>query len=232
MGDGHITREPILNFEMNIDGRCAEGESKINLIVLPRDTGDRGVIVEKIERRDFLRKAALGAAGVAAVATFPSLIAAARPQSNREPQDHEGEDSKRFRFVVAMAADGTSDVLIIDGAGRFGKKHVKGGGSFTHFRATAGLPIVAFGRWKAKKFVGFTENGTFGAHISGILDLEIEVKPKGGHTLKGVQMEVVCNLPGLETGLAEKVKVGGGDLPLTFDTPVLAATAFTGKLDD
>ena len=92
-------------------------------------------------------------------------------------------------------------------------------GVFDHFRfiPPPPFPVVGTGTWKAKKFVSFTlapvhppsnPEGRHGVLQAGILKMTADFHPQGGGRVKGVALEVVCNLgpagannPGKEEGV-------------------------------
>ncbi len=113
--------------------------------------------MKSFTRRGFLKTTAVG---TAAIAVLPSFAQSARA---------EGDLANQFTFIAAAKAAGGMDVVLLDGGGFWGGGDVKGQGGFTHFSSFP-TSVIAFGRWKAKKFVGFTPAGSRGDHFGGSSD--------------------------------------------------------------
>jgi hypothetical protein len=100
--------------------------------------------------------------------------------------------------------------MALNGDGKFGPKHVEGGGTFVLFNdAPDGTPkpILGFGRWKAKKFVSYTNvAGSYGPIIASILELEVDliIEFPAPEVVPGT-LRLVCNVDpaGLTTGEPE-----------------------------
>ncbi len=173
-----------------------------------------------MKRREFLKKTGMASA---ALATLPTLI---NTLSNATPAFAD-DNQTNFHFVAVSIADPT-DLVILNGDGKFGPSNVNGGGSFTHFNPTGfpPFPIVASGTWKARRLVSFTPVGTYGADESGTLVIDVDLIPASGIKIPGT-ITVNCNIPpgGLSTGSPEGVTlvVDG----LTFVPTGTGATVFT-----
>jgi hypothetical protein len=152
--------------------------------------------------------------------------------------DDEGAQTT-FTFAVASQAKAGTTVhrVFLNGNGKFSKAQVKGGGKFTHFivAATPPFPIVDQGAWKARRLLSFTPTKppTYGAHAAGILQMKVDLIPDGKPKIKGVIMEVACNIGagGLQTGEDEGVTLDKLD-GLTFVPFGQGITFFSPGADD
>jgi hypothetical protein len=124
----------------------------------------------------------------------------------------QNKGTAQFFFAVNSGGGNTADRINLNGAGDFGVGVVNGGGTFTRLTptGTAPFPIVSSGTWRAKKFLSFSETpgSPYGQIISGILTMEVELRPFGKVPLTAT-MAVICNSPGggLITGEDEGVKL-------------------------
>ncbi len=122
------------------------------------------------------------------------------------------DDDTRYFFEVVSGDGNTTDRVNLSGAGTFAISSVTGGGSFTRFTptGTAPFPIVDSGTWTARSFVSFTQTpgSPYGQGISGILTMQVELRPAGKQPVAAT-MQVVCNLgaAALDTGEEEGVKL-------------------------
>jgi hypothetical protein len=108
-----------------------------------------------MKRREFIKKAGLSSA---ALASLP--VAAGGLTSPAWADDDEGT---WFRFVVVSITPTGSDLVAINGAGKFGDSSIQGRGSFTHWVPTGSppFPIFAAGYWRATNLIGFASYGLF-----------------------------------------------------------------------
>ena len=162
-----------------------------------------------MNRRKFLKQAAVTSV---ALGSFEALGGSALADDGR----------KRYHFLV-LSRDGHGqgpEGVIISGEGAFGSGRVNGGGVFDHFKfmPPAPFPVVGTGTWKAKKFVSFTlapihpasnPEGRHGVFQGGTLTLMADFFPQGHAPVRGVELEVACNLgpAGAQTGKEEGVIV-------------------------
>ncbi len=190
--------------------------------------------MRKYGRRDFLRTAAAGAAGIA---VLPSLAGLARADEGDEDADGE----RQFSIAVATRAGDTADAIILDGGGSFDDEEVDAEGGFTHFQfmGSPPLPVVAHGSWKATRLVKFTQFGsTYGSYMAGILDLLVDLHVANGLLIEGASMKVVSNLrqtAGIFTGVdptGVRLSVPMSSGTLNFDKPLLGGTLFSAKSED
>jgi hypothetical protein len=176
-----------------------------------------------MNRRKFLTKAGVGSLALAALPALATPALADDGQTN-------------FHFMTvshAATIAGVQHFLIMAGDGHFSSSQVVGNGAFTHYNNAAPVPkpVLAFGSWKAKRFISFDLVGTYGAQASGILEMEIHLVPKGGSVIPAT-LEVICNVgaAGLFTGEEEGIVLTipgapfGSFMPLV---PALGLTTFT-----
>jgi hypothetical protein len=152
-------------------------------------------VSKRIDRRTFVKTAAAGSVAAAALPLLGTSIALAR-----EGDDDDG-GSRIYIFVsFSQAPTQTSSPKMprigMQGAGTFWPtaRRVNGGGSYTLFdnAATTPKPLLATGRWKARKFVSYTTMGlaSYGTIQPGILVMTADVDRIG----KGLTITVVCNV--------------------------------------
>src|SRR5919197_2231137 len=179
-----------------------------------------------IERRELLKRAGLGSAALAA---FPALGGVARPDDDDERQ------GRRFYFQALSGQAATisgGESIVMSGCGSFGDHGARGGGEFVHFDGTK-IPspnFIATGSWRATRFVSFTEIGTWGVGVSGILEMKIKLIPCDRPVIRGASLVVVCNIgpAGLTTGRPEGfVLTVPGVKPFSPFHPELGLTFFT-----
>jgi hypothetical protein len=146
-------------------------------------------------------------------------------------------EQAQFFFAVNSGGGNTSDRVNLNGAGSFGIGFVKGSGTFTRLTPTGSppFPLVNFGTWRATRFLSFAETpgSPYGQVISGILSMEVELRPMGSTPFPAT-MEVICNAAGgaLLTGEDEGVKLTLSD-GTTFGPIGQGQTIFgPGNLED
>jgi hypothetical protein len=119
----------------------------------------------------------------------------------------------KFFFAVNSGGGNTADRINLNGAGTFGIDFATGGGTFQRLTpaATPPFPLVNWGTWKATRFLSFSETpgSPYGQILSGVLKMEVELRPLDGQPRVTATMEVICNTPGggLFTGEDEGVKL-------------------------
>jgi hypothetical protein len=126
----------------------------------------------------------------------------------------DADDQPRYYFVVVNKGGDANpnERIVLTGAGNFGIGQVMGGGSFTRYTQTETppFPILSSGTWRPTGFLSFSETpgSPYGQTISGILSMEVEMRPVG-NTPFAATMEVICNVPqkALFTGEDEGVKL-------------------------
>jgi hypothetical protein len=176
-----------------------------------------------MKRREFIKKAGLSSA---ALASLP--VAAGGLTSPAWADDGEGT---WFRFAVVSITPTGSDLVAINGAGKFDDSSIHGRGSFTHWVPTGSppFPIVAAGYWRATSLGGFASNGVYGTLESGILELGATFRTTiPGPARLPAEMRVVCNVgPGaLLTGEHEGVHIHVAGFEFEPLEPELGLTIF------
>jgi hypothetical protein len=139
-----------------------------------------------MNRRDLLKNVGVGSAAVAAAPIVGNILATAAVA---------GEGGTGFHFV-SVAAASASEVLAMQGDGRFNHEEVEGGGRFVHFHGAA----VISGTWKARKLRSFVDAADFdpnGQFSGGTLVLDIQLRPIG-HPRVDAMLTIQCNPPGVE----------------------------------
>lgn len=136
-------------------------------------------------------------------------------------------------FTVVAAAAGP-DRIVLTGDGKFNSNQVVANGTFLHFLdgGTPPLAIVGAGTWKARRLTSFTQTGTYGPGISGILLMEVDLVPSAGGGIVPATMQVVCNIPpgGLFTGSPEGVTLEILASGATFN-PLAGNTFFSAGVE-
>jgi hypothetical protein len=121
--------------------------------------------LNKINRRDFLKKAVVGSA---AVALLPSFVSSLTPIARAVAVPNGPSNPMTFQFVAisqAQTVNGVEHRIAMGGNGLVTPGNVAAGGSFTHYD-NAGLKdpktILQSGDWKATDLVSFNLIGTWG----------------------------------------------------------------------
>lgn len=181
-----------------------------------------------MDRREFLKKAGIGSVALASLAAVPALVRTLAETALAAGQTN-------FVLITATSRVGGSDLIILNGAGKFNKAQVEGGGSFTHFDAVGSppFPILGSGTWKAKRLVSFTPTSpaTYGGHAGGVLEMDVHLVPTVGSVIPAT-LKVVCNIPpgAMDTGQPEGTVLTIPALSATFGPsgPVAATLFSTG----
>lgn len=151
-----------------------------------------------MQRRQFFKQAGLGSVGLLLASKLAENVAVA------------AEPKTSFTLIANVLRVGGTDRILASGSGSFGSA-VQGGGSFTHFQPTSAgtpFPILGFGSWTADTFMSFTPTSPpdYGAHIAGVLEIDVTLLPEGGSPIPAT-MKVVCNIGAgnLSTGQPEGI---------------------------
>src|SRR5712692_7203938 len=90
----------------------------------------------QVDRRDLLKKAGMGSAALAAIPAIGNGLATVALADGAEG----------FHFVcVSVASSTETEILAMQGDGRFNEKEADGGGRFVHFHGSTTIS----GSWKA-----------------------------------------------------------------------------------
>ncbi len=142
-----------------------------------------------MNRQQFLKKAGLGSAALAAFPVVADVALAA-------------DGGTGFHFISlgkASTVGGVFHRLLMGGDGKITPSNVVGNGMFVHFDGNPALPtpkpILGTGNWKAKRLIDFDLAGTFGAQGAGIVEMEVVLVPEGEPKVDAI-LEVVCNSGG------------------------------------
>jgi hypothetical protein len=161
-------------------------------------------LLNRISRREFLKKAAVGAAAAALLPSFVSNLAPiARAASQPEPVT--------FQFAAVSKAppvEGVEHRIAMSGNGLVTPGNVAAGGSFTHYD-NSGLKdpktILQSGEWKATDLVDFNLIGTWGngPFSAGTVEMDVNLNRQFPSELViPARLKVIANLgsAGLTTG--------------------------------
>jgi hypothetical protein len=186
-----------------------------------------------IKRKEFLKRAGVGAVVVASAPTFADVAWA---------HDDDDDDRRRFYFQAASgqaSALNLGETILMSGCGSFRESSVRGGGEFVHFdgRKIPSPDFIATGTWKARRVLSFQEIGTWGVAVAGILEMRINLIPCEGRAIRGATLEVVCNLgpAGLVTSPFQQegfTLTVPGLAPFRAFTPNVGLTFFTRRCEE
>ncbi len=181
--------------------------------------------MNRINRRDFLKKAALGSAAAALLPSFiTSLTPSTRAAVESEPMTfHFMAISKALPLLgvehrMAMSGNG----LVTPGSG------VAAGGSFTHYD-NAGLKdpktILEAGDWKATDLQGFNLIGTWGngPFSAGIVEMDVNLNLQvPSQLVVPATLKLISNIgsAGLTTGKPEGFTLTIPNVPYGPFTPL------------
>jgi hypothetical protein len=181
-----------------------------------------------MNRRKFLRTAALGSAALGALPTLANSLTTPA---------WAGHNQTNFDFVsnsFAATIDGVVNRMLMNGNGKVTPSQVGGGGSFVHFDSAPAAPIpkpiLASGTWKAKQLLSFELIGTYGSVAAGIVEMEIHlVVDFPSPAVIPATLEIVCNLgiAGLVTGEEEGFILTIPDAPFGPFMPVTPPAGIT-----
>ncbi len=176
-------------------------------------------LISGTSRREFLKKAGMGSAALAALPVLGDLLATPALASGQVGFN-----------LVAASLNGTERVILA-GDGLMTDSEATGGGTFVHFDVGTGVPIVkATGVWKAKRLISFSTvgNAPFGLATSGKAVMDIDLIPANNQRV-AASLTIYCDLPGRPAGGDEGfiltvegktfTQAGVGASLFTFGTP-------------
>lgn len=142
-----------------------------------------------MKRREFLKKAAIGTAGLA---TLPALgnIPTARAQT---------EAQMNFHFVCISLAGTVANVLhqiLMTGDGQI-QPNFEGGGFYYHTDAASPVPrtLLGSGTWEAVRLVSWNPIGNYGVAFAGVLEMEVNLLQQiPSAAVIPAKLKVVCDL--------------------------------------
>jgi hypothetical protein len=146
---------------------------------------DRKRLASKSSRREFLKKAGMGSATLAALPVLGDLLATPALASSR------------VGFHLTAASLNGTERVIMAGNGQMTDAEATGGGTFVHFDVSSGAPVViATGVWKANRLNSFTTVGTpLGLATAGIAHMDIDLIPANNLRV-AASLAIFCDLPG------------------------------------
>ena len=150
--------------------------------------------LSSMNRRRFLERAGVGALALGSLPMLAETLATGA---------YADDETTGFIFAgasVGPAIDGVLHFLVMDGAGMITPSHAEGGGAFNHVNnaATAPFPkpIIAQGKWLAKRLISFDVIGKYGLFTSGVLTMDVElVRELPSRLVVPATLEIVCNIP-------------------------------------
>ena len=148
---------------------------------------ERQRLTSRTSRREFLKKAGIGSAAIAALPALGDLLATPVLASDRIG----------FHLVAASKNAAGTERVIMAGDGLLTDSEATGGGTFVHFSISTGVPvIIATGTWKANRLNSFTRVGTpLGLGSSGVADMDIDLIPANNERVEA-RLKIFCDLPG------------------------------------
>jgi hypothetical protein len=154
---------------------------------------DKQRVPSRSSRREFLKKAGVGSAALAALPALGDLLAT--------PALASGQVS--FNLVCASAMG--AERMILAGDGLMTDSEATGGGTFVHFSpSTTGPVVIDSGVWKATRLHSFSTVGNppLGLATSGVAVMDIELIPANNERVEG-SLTIYCDLPLRPAGGAE-----------------------------
>jgi hypothetical protein len=180
-----------------------------------------------ISRRVFLKKAGVGTLALGSLPILGKSLATRALAA---------DETTSFIFAavsVGPTIDGVLHTLVMDGAGMITPSHAEGGGAFDHLNnaPTAPLPkpIIAQGKWHAKRLVSFDVVGTYGLFTAGVLTMDVElVRELPSRLTVPATLQIVCNIPfvPLMTGKPEGFTLNVDGLQFHPNVPPMGITLF------
>ncbi len=144
-----------------------------------------------MKRRDFLKKAAIGTAGLASLPFLTDNL----PRVSAEGQTGQ----TNFNFTATSKAGLVGNVqhdVLMSGEGKIDTNGVEGGGRYNHFDDATTPPktILESGSWEAANLVSWNPIGTWGVQTAGVLEMGINLRQDFPTTaVISANLKVICN---------------------------------------
>jgi hypothetical protein len=141
-----------------------------------------------VKRRDFLRKALIGTAGLAALPLVPSNLPTVSAQ-----------EQVNFNFTAlskGATIGSVAHIWLMSGEGRILPNGVEGGGAYNHYDDSTPAPktILEYGSWEATRLISWREIGTWGVQHAGVLDMEVNLNRESpSPAVTEANLKVICN---------------------------------------
>ncbi len=157
----------------------------------PSNGGDH--LKQGINRRAFLKTAALASASVATLPTLSSLV----------PPVLGARGDVGFHFVSTSKAATVGTVehrVMMTGDGKYNQltTEFKGGGNFVHFdNAGPGdpKPILGAGDWRPTRLANLNIIGTWGKFAAGVFEMDVQLLQNfPSKALIPASLKIICNL--------------------------------------
>src|SRR5918996_6076077 len=111
---------------------------------------------EKVDRREFVKRAGVGSIALGALAASPAALAG-------RPGFPKGDGHQHFTLVALSGTtpaviEGIQHMMVLEGAGTFkaSSGHADGGGNFVHLNGSAPLAgPIAPGKWEGGDLVDY-----------------------------------------------------------------------------
>jgi hypothetical protein len=181
-----------------------------------------------MERQEFLKRAGVGSV---VLGSFPAFAGPAWAHDGDEDDDRRGFVFQALSGQAATLTGG--EAIVMSGFGSFRESRATGGGEFVHFdgRLIPSPAFIATGSWKARQVLSFTEIGTWGVGVAGILELAIKLRPCDGKRFDAL-LKIICNIgpAGLVTSPFQQegfTLTVPGLTPFAPFTPNIGLTFFT-----
>jgi hypothetical protein len=184
---------------------------------------------DRLKRREFLKKATIGTAGLAtlpALGSIPTASAQADAQMN-------------FHFVCISYAGTVANVLhgiMMTGDGQI-QPNFEGGGFYSHNDASSPAPktILSSGTWAATRLVSWKPIGNYGVLVAGVLEMEVNLLQQiPSAAVIAAKLKVVCDIPAAklinpnENGEGFELTIPDADFgPFKQVHPALGLTLFS-----
>ncbi len=180
-----------------------------------------------MNRRVFLKKAGVGTLALGALPILEETLAT---------RAFAAEETTNFIFAavgIGPAIDGVQHIVVMDGAGMITPSHAEGGGAFNHLNnaptAPFPKPIIAQGKWQAKRLVSFDVAGRYGLFTAGVLTMDVQlVRELPSRLVVPASLQIVCNIPfvPIMTGKPEGFSLTVEGLSFHPNVPPMGITLF------